>query len=115
MTPSSRQRLPEAVAAGQTDRSEHGVQRHQTDHPSAIHSSACSCMSRRTLPSPPSPVGGGGSADVPIQFRMFTARAMIITAITSDSADCTIIVIFAQRVTGSVSVGLNAVALVNDR
>ena len=43
---------------------------------------------------------------------MLTARAMIITAITSDSADWTIIAIFAHRFTGRVSVGLNAVALV---
>ena len=47
------------------------------------------------------------------QFRMFTARAMTITATTSEIAAWRNISIFAQWVTGIVSVGLNAVALVN--
>ena len=44
---------------------------------------------------------------------MFTARAMTITATTSEMAAWRNINIFAQWVTGIVSVGLNAVALVN--
>ncbi len=48
-------------------------------------------------------------------FRMFTARAMTRATVTSDTADWNSIAIFAQRDSGSTSVGLNAVALVNDR
>jgi hypothetical protein len=43
------------------------------------------------------------------------ARAMTRMAMTSDRLAWTIIDSFAQRRTGRVSVGLNAVALVNDR
>jgi uncharacterized membrane protein len=43
------------------------------------------------------------------------ARAITRMAITSDVIACTIIVSLAHRMTGRVSVGLNAVALVNDR
>ena len=43
------------------------------------------------------------------------ARAMTRIAITSDSDAWTIMVSLAHRLTGRVSVGLNAVALVNDR
>ena len=48
-------------------------------------------------------------------LRMLTALA--ITSATNDreTIDCSIIVSFAQRASGSVSVGLNAVALVNER
>ncbi len=49
------------------------------------------------------------------QVRMFTARATIMMAITNDTDDCTSITIFAQRVTGNVSVGLRAVELVKAR
>jgi uncharacterized membrane protein len=42
-------------------------------------------------------------------------RATTRIAFTSDSADWTIIVSLAHRLTGRVSVGLNAVALVNAR
>lgn len=45
---------------------------------------------------------------------MFTARATTNTTVLSDTAGCASIVIFAQCDSGSVSVGLNAVALVND-
>ena len=45
---------------------------------------------------------------------MFTARAMTSAAVTSDTAACSIIASFAHRDIGMVSVGLNAVALVND-
>ena len=47
--------------------------------------------------------------------RMLTARATTSATVTSDTADSDSIVNFAQRDNGSVSVGLNAVALVNDR
>lgn len=47
--------------------------------------------------------------------RTLTARATTRIAVTSDTTDSTIMVIFAHVFTGSVSVGLNAVALVNDR
>jgi hypothetical protein len=46
------------------------------------------------------------------QFKMLTARAMIMTATTSEMADWASISIFYHRVIGGVSVGLNAVALV---
>ena len=46
--------------------------------------------------------------------RMFTARATTITASVRLIADCTSISIFAQRLSGIASVGLNAVAFVND-
>jgi hypothetical protein len=46
---------------------------------------------------------------------MFTARAMTSATVANDTADWNIIVIFAHRVSGNVSVGLNAVEFVNDR
>ena len=46
---------------------------------------------------------------------MLTARATIMMAITSEMDDWTSIAIFAQRVTGNVSVGLRAVELVKAR
>jgi hypothetical protein len=45
---------------------------------------------------------------------MFTALATTITARARLSADWTSMSIFAQRLSGSVSVGLNADAFVND-
>jgi hypothetical protein len=48
-------------------------------------------------------------------LRMLTARATTRTTVTSDTADCSSMVIFAQRDSGITSVGLKAVALVNDR
>ena len=49
------------------------------------------------------------------QLRTLTARAMTSTAISNDTADCTSMSIFAHRDIGITSVGLNAVALVNER
>ncbi|MDT5036050.1 MAG: hypothetical protein QOE03_1235 [Micromonosporaceae bacterium] len=46
---------------------------------------------------------------------MLTARATSSATVNSDTTDSAAIVSFAQRDNGSVSVGLNAVALVNDR
>ena len=46
---------------------------------------------------------------------MFTAGATTSTTTVSDTIDCAIIVSFVQSVSGITSVGLNAVALVNDR
>lgn len=43
------------------------------------------------------------------------ARATTSTTTARATADCTIMVTFAQRDSGSTSVGLNAVALVNAR
>ena len=48
-------------------------------------------------------------------LRMFTARAMTRPTVISDTADWIIIIILAQWENGKVSVGLNAVALVNER
>lgn len=48
-------------------------------------------------------------------LRMLTARAMTRATVTRDTADCSIMAIFAQRDSGITSVGLKAVALVNDR
>ena len=45
---------------------------------------------------------------------MLTAREMTSATVVSDTADWVIMVSFAHRVKGSVSVGLNAVALVNE-
>jgi len=47
-------------------------------------------------------------------LRMLTARATTITASDRLIADCASISIFAQRLSGSVSVGLNADAFVNE-
>ena len=47
-------------------------------------------------------------------LRILTARAMTSAASISESADCTSIVSFAQCDSGMTSVGLNAVAFVND-
>ncbi len=48
------------------------------------------------------------------QLRMFTALEMTNATVRSDASDWIIISNFAQAVSGIVSVGLNAVALVND-
>ncbi len=47
--------------------------------------------------------------------RMFTARAITSATVPNDTSDCDSISNLAQRLRGSVSVGLNAIALVNDR
>lgn len=65
----------------------------------------------RTLSDRPA---GPALAPVRRHFRMFTARATTITASERLIADCTSISIFAQRLSGSVSVGLNAAAFVKD-
>jgi hypothetical protein len=46
--------------------------------------------------------------------RMLTARANTIPSVSSEAPDCTSIISFAGGLSGIVSVGLNAVALVND-
>jgi hypothetical protein len=57
-----------------------------------------------------------GTADrIANYFRMFTTCAMTSPISTSETDDCNTIVILAQRLNGMVSVGLNAVALVNAR
>ncbi len=55
----------------------------------------------------PAPAGG--------YLRMFTARLNTSPTVISDASDCTSISILAHVVMGIVSVGLNAVALVNER
>jgi hypothetical protein len=47
-------------------------------------------------------------------FRMLTARAMTSTRVMTEMRDCVSIVSLAQRVMGIASVGLNAIAFVND-
>jgi hypothetical protein len=54
----------------------------------------------------------GPFAQVP---RTLTARATTSATVTSETHDCASIAIFAHRDSGRVSVGLKAVALVNDR
>ena len=48
------------------------------------------------------------------QLRMFTARETTSATVNSDASDCTMKRILAHGVSGMVSVGLKAVALVND-
>lgn len=61
-------------------------------------------------------VRGSGAVNFLIGYlRMFTARAMTRPTVISDTADWIIIIILAQWENGKVSVGLNAVALVNER
>ncbi len=48
------------------------------------------------------------------QPRMFTAREITTATVTNDASDCSIINNLAQAVSGIVSVGLKAVALVKD-
>ena len=47
--------------------------------------------------------------------KMLIARAITMIAVRSDSTDSAIIAIFAHAWMGNVSVGLNAVAFVNER
>jgi len=47
-------------------------------------------------------------------WRMLTAREMIRPIVTSETSDCKPIKLLAVGVSGSVSVGLNAAALVSD-
>ncbi len=60
------------------------------------------------------PPGGECSNSKRSYFNMLTARAATMSASTRLAADSTSINIFAQRLSGIVSVGLNAVAFVND-
>jgi hypothetical protein len=46
---------------------------------------------------------------------MLTARATTRTTVTIETEACAVMAIFAQRDRGMTSVGLKAVALVNDR
>src|ERR1700693_4389422 len=48
------------------------------------------------------------------QAKMLTAREMTKASVMSEASDCSAISSFAHPVSGIVSVGLNAVALVND-
>ena len=48
-------------------------------------------------------------------LRMLTARAITSATVTSETSDWASMVSFAHRDNGMTSVGLNAVALVNDR
>ena len=47
-------------------------------------------------------------------FKMLTARATTSATVTNEIADCTSMIAFAQRDNGMTSVGLNAVAFVNE-
>jgi hypothetical protein len=47
--------------------------------------------------------------------RMFTARAITRPTVTSETSDCSPMVLFAAGESGDVSVGLNAVAFVSDK
>ena len=57
---------------------------------------------------------GGGHASRRYQLRMLTARATTSPIVTSAVSDWALISHLAIAVSGIVSVGLNAVALVND-
>ena len=98
--PSLPSRLPSETRADLPFR--RGESDHQTNarqspgEPSALH--------RRR-------VGDAGSH----HFSTFTMWAMTSAAMRRAIADCSIMVILAHRLVGSVSVGLNAVALVNAR
>ena len=77
---------------------------------------------RRPGGAPGGPAGRGGARDGQLgrigtgqPGRMLTARAMTRAARPSETADWTSMVSLAQRASGITSVGLNAVALVNDR
>ena len=52
--------------------------------------------------------------DISGQLKMFTARETTTATVTNDARDCSIINNLAHAVRGIVSVGLNAVALVNE-
>ena len=54
------------------------------------------------------------SLERPGYFRMLTARAMTSATVITEITDCVSIVSFAQRVMGITSVGLNAIAFVNE-
>ena len=47
-------------------------------------------------------------------FKILTARAITSATVITEIADCVSMVNFAQRVRGITSVGLNAIAFVND-
>jgi len=49
------------------------------------------------------------------QWRMFTARATTSAMAATETADCNIIIIFAQRVRGMTSLAAKEMAFVNDR
>lgn len=66
-------------------------------------------------PRPPRPSSSSSLADRPtLYLKSPTAREMTSAITIREIADCTIIVIFAQRASGIVSVGLNEHALVNE-
>ena len=89
---------------------------------------ACRRAARRAGGTPPgrqdaarqaeTPPGGQGRRPAGRQqgrYRMLTARAITSAPTPSDTADWTAIVSLAHRASGITSVGLNAVAFVNDR
>ena len=49
------------------------------------------------------------------QWKMLTALATTSAMAATDTADCSIIIIFAQRVSGITSLAANEMALVKDR
>jgi len=53
-------------------------------------------------------------AQLLVQLRMLTALEITTATVTSEARDCNIMRSFAQALSGIVSVGLNAVALVNE-
>jgi len=58
--------------------------------------------------------GGRRDPGLSGQLRMLTAREITRATVSSEASDCSIISSFAHGVSGMVSVGLNAVALVNE-
>ena len=60
------------------------------------------------------PVAAPGGATGRRHLRMFTARAATSSTVIDDAADSISISNFAGRVSGIASVGLNAIAFVNE-
>jgi hypothetical protein len=72
------------------------------------------CWPRRSIRRPYHPAPRHAAVGLQPQPRIFTARETTTATVTSAARDCSIMRNLAQAVSGIVSVGLNAVALVND-
>jgi len=103
----------EAAEPGRVD----AVARVHDHRPQSHQASSTNAHSRYQHLAPRTPTTSrwlSTDADARAHVRMFTARAATSSTVIADAADSIIIKTFAWRVSGIASVGLNAIALVNE-
>ena len=97
--------LPEPAADGPDHGVEAGAVAAAGEHPDPHRAASLASVRGRRFGT----VGAGAG-----QARMLTARAATSSSVTSETVDWISISCFAVRVSGIVSVGLNALAFVNE-